>query len=416
MSRRTRWIVGLGALLLLGALVVLGTRGLAGRKPGAATPDRAASAPMPAVELAASDIVRAERAELTQTLAVSGGLKAVQSAFVKARVAAELKSLAVREGDRVTAGQLIGQLDTTEYDWRLRQAEDQAKSAEAQLDIAERTLANNQALVNQGFISRNALDTSVSNAAAARAALQAAKAAAEIARKAVKDGEVRAPIAGLVSQRLVQPGERVSVDTRLVEIVDLSRIELEAAVAPEDVPSVRVGQPARVAIDGLAEPVPARVVRINPSATAGTRAVMAYLLLDSHPGLRQGLFGRATVEMQRRSALVIPASAVRFDQSQPYVVVAQQGLAVERVVITGQRGDAAFGGAARPEPAVEIVSGLEPGAIVLRGTVGSLRGGTRLAMPSAAAPAGATPAAGATVVAAPVATPVASPVVNAASR
>ncbi|MBL8346106.1 MAG: efflux RND transporter periplasmic adaptor subunit [Rubrivivax sp.] len=418
MSRRARWALGLVLLVLLGVLAVLGSRGLASRKPGAATSAKAAaSAPTPAIELAASDIARAERAELTQTLAVSGGLKAVQSAFVKARVAAEVKSLGVREGDRVSAGQLIGQLDTTEYDWRLRQAEDQARSAEAQLDIAERTLANNQALVNQGFISRNALDTSVSNAAAARAAMQAAKAAAEIARKAVKDGEVRAPIAGLVSQRLVQPGERVSVDTRLVEIVDLSRIELEAAVAPEDVPSVRVGQPARVAIDGLAEPVPARVVRINPSATAGTRAVMAYLLLDSHPGLRQGLFGRATVEMQRRSALVVPASALRFDQSQPYVVVAQQGLAVERIVTTGQRGDATFSAGARPEPAVEILSGLEAGAVVLRGTVGSLRGGTRLALPGAVAPgASPLPLGAAATVAAPAATPVPSPAVNAASR
>ncbi|MBI5716275.1 MAG: efflux RND transporter periplasmic adaptor subunit [Burkholderiales bacterium] len=414
MSRRTRWILALVVLLALGALLA---RGLANRKPGSAGAAKAAaSAPMPAVELAATDLARARHSELTQTLAVSGGLKAVQSAFVKARVAAEVKSLAVREGDRVAAGQLIGQLDTTEYDWRLRQALDQAQSAEAQLEIAERTLANNQALVNQGFISRNALDTSVSNAAAARAALQAARAAAEIARKAVKDGEVRAPIAGLVSQRLVQPGERVAVDTRLVEIVDLSRIELEAAVAPEDVPSVRVGQAARVAIDGLAEPVAARVVRINPSATAGTRTVMAYLLLDSHPALRQGLFGRATVELQRRTALVIPASALRFDQSRPYVVVAQQGLAVERVVTVGQRGDATFGAGARPEPAVEITTGLEPGSIVLRGTVGSLRGGTRLALPDVAQ--GSAPAAVAADAVAPAAAaaPATRPVAAAASR
>ncbi|MCW5632875.1 MAG: efflux RND transporter periplasmic adaptor subunit [Rubrivivax sp.] len=378
MSRRTRWIVGLVVLVVLALLLA---RGLAGRKTGAGGP-AAASAPAPAVELAATDVARAETAELARTLVVNGSLKAVQSAFVKARIPAELKALAVREGDRVAAGQLIGQLDTTEFDWRLRQAEDQAKSAEAQLDIAERTLANNQALVNQGFISRNALDTSVSNAAAARAALQAAKAAAEIARKAVKDGEVRAPIAGLVSQRLVQPGERLPVDARIVEIVDLSRIELEAAVAPEDVPAVRVGQAARVAIDGLAEPVPAKVVRINPSAAAGTRTVMAYLLLEKHPGLRQGLFGRATLELARRSALVVPASAVRHDQARPYVVAAQQGLAVEKPVTLGQRGDAAFGAGAKPEPALEIVGGVEPGTLVLRGTVGSLRGGTRITVPA----------------------------------
>ncbi|MBL8324828.1 MAG: efflux RND transporter periplasmic adaptor subunit [Rubrivivax sp.] len=385
MTRRTRWLVAAAVLLLLGAFLA---RGLALRyaggaaRPTGAAPGTASSA-QPAVELAPTDIARAEQAELTQTLAVSGSLKAVQSAFVKARVAAELKTLAVREGDRVIAGQLIGQLDTTEYDWRLRQAEDQAASAAAQLEIAEKTLANNKALVDQGFISRNALDTSVSNAAAARAALQAARAAAEIARKAVNDGAVRAPIGGLVAQRLVQPGERVSVDARLVEIVDLSRIELEAAVAPEDVTAVRSGQPARVAIDGLAEPVPARVARINPSASAGTRAVMTYLLLEPHPALRQGLFGRATIELQSRSALVVPASAVRHDQAQPYVVVVQQGVAVDRPVALGQRGDARFDPRQPPEPAIEVTRGVEPGALVLRGTVGSLRAGTRVAVPAA---------------------------------
>jgi RND family efflux transporter MFP subunit len=383
MTRRTRWIIAVLVLLALGAFLA---RGLALRKPADATrPATAASAPAPAVELAATDIARAERTELTQTLAISGSLKAVQSAFVKARVAAELKTLTVREGDRVAAGQLIGQLDTTEFDWRLRQAEDQAASAAAQLEIAEKTLANNKALVDQGFISRNALDTSVSNAAAARASLQAARAAAEIARKAVRDGEVRAPIAGLVAQRLVQAGERVSVDTRLVEIVDLSRIELEAAVAPEDVPAVRVGQPARVAIDGLAEPVAAKVARINPSASAGTRTVMTYLQLEPQPGLRQGLFARATLELQRTSALVVPASAVRFDQAQPYVVAVQQGLAVDRPVVLGpQRGDARLGAHLPPEAAVQVTSGLEPGTVVLRGTVGSLRAGTRVALPGAA--------------------------------
>jgi membrane fusion protein (multidrug efflux system) len=387
MTRRARWVV---LLLALGILLAAGTLVMRGRsKADAATAKAAASAPAAAVELAASDIVRASRIELTQTLAITGSLKAVQSAYVKARVAAELKTLTVREGDRVSAGQLIGQLDTTEFDWRLRQAMDQAQSAEAQLDIAERTLANNKALVDQGFISRNALDTSVSNAAAARAALQAAKAAAELARKSVQDGQVRAPIAGLISQRLVQPGERVPIDTRIVEIVDLSRIELEAAVAPEDVPAVRVGQPARVTIDGLAEALPAKVVRINPSASAGTRAVMVYLLVEGHPALRQGLFARATLELARKQALVVPVSALRSDQSRPYVVAIEQGLAVERPVMLGQRGDAGFDvpGAARSgpaagEPAVEVTTGLEPGALVLRGTVGSLRAGTRLALPA----------------------------------
>lgn len=388
-ARRTlRWTLALLVLALLGMLLArtLGGRGAGGEAAPPAAPASAASAALQAIELAPVDVASAADALLTQTLAVSGTLRAVRTALVKARVAAEVRTLDVREGDRVAAGQLLGRLDATEYDWRLRQAEDQARSAEAQLEIATRTLDNNKALVAQGFISKNALETSVSSEAGARAALQAARAAAELARKAVRDAEIRAPIAGLVAQRFVQPGERVAVDTRLLEIVDLARIELEAAVAPADVLALRVGQTARVAIDGLAEPVAARVARIAPSAQSGTRSVLAYLELAPQPALRQGLFARATVELAARRALVVPASAVRLDQARPYVLALEQGRAVERPVELGARGEAQFDG--RREGAVEIASGLAAGATVLRATVGSLRAGTRLRL-AAAAPAAA---------------------------
>ncbi len=382
MRARTRWIVGVAAAALLsagGARVVM--KRAAAPKPA---PPVAAEAARSVVELAPGDVAVAANAELAAALAVSGGLKAVDSAFVKARVAAEVAQLTVREGDRVSAGQRIGRLDDTEYRWRLRQAEDQAAAAQAQLEIAERTLANNKALVDQGFISKTALDTSVSSASGAQASLQAAKAAAEIARKAVRDCEIVAPIGGIVSQRLVQPGERVPVDTKLVEIVDLSRIELEAAVTPEDVLALRVGQKATLQIDGLASPVPAKVARIAPSTQSGTRAVMTYLQVLPGPaaaGLRQGLFARGSIEVERRNALVVPVSAVRFDQSKPYVLVAAEGKAVMKPVTPGARGDIAFGAA--PEPAVEITSGLAAGETVLRGTVGTLRDGTPIRLAAA---------------------------------
>lgn len=399
MSPRTRWIVGVLAVLVAAGLA---WRVVGSRKPAAgsaaSTPASAAAAALaasaPAIDLASGDVARASRAELSSTLAVSGGLRAVQSAVVKAKVAAELRALSVREGDRVIAGQLIGHLDATEFQLRLRQAEDQTQAAQSQLDIAQRTLDNNKALVNQGFISRNALDTSVSSAAGAQASVQAARAAADLARKAVQDCEIRAPISGLVAQRFVQPGERVGLDARVVEIVDLGRLELEAAVAPEDVIQLRVGQAASVQIDGLAEPVAARVARISPSAQAGTRSVLAYLELApgaATAGLRQGLFGRGTVELQRKQALVVPASALRFDQAQPYVLTVLDGKAVSRAVLTGARGEVRIDGT--PETAVEITSGLEPGAVVLRGTVGALREGTKIQLPRPAAAASAPAAA-----------------------
>ena len=384
------------ALVALAAVLAGGWAVRSG-KAGAKGPAAAASAPVRPIELAAGDMARVSRSELVSLLVVSGSLKAVDSAMVKARVAAEVKTLAVREGDRVQAGQLLGRLDTTEVGLRLRQAEDQAQAAQAQLDIAQRTLDNNKSLVGQGFISKNALDTSVSSAAGAQATLQAARATAELARKAVRDSEIRAPISGLVSQRLVQPGERVSVDARLLEIVDLSRLELEAAVAPEDVLSLRVGQAAQVQIDGLAASVPARVARINPSAQSGTRSVTAYLRLEPDAAtagaLRQGLFARGTIRLQQRQTLVVPVSALRLDQALPYLLVVEGGAAQARNVKTGSRGEVLIDG--RTEAAVDVTDGAAEGAVVLRGTVGNLRPGTKVAVAAQPAASASTPPAAA---------------------
>ena len=380
MKRWMKWAVPLVAVLALGGFVA---RAIKMKKQDEAAAVGAPAAPV--LELSAADVMLLRPLDLTRTLTVSGGLKAVNSAVVKAKVAAEIKSLTVREGDSVKAGQVIGQLDTTEYDWRLKQAEQSAASARAQLDIAKRALENNRALVAQGFISSTGLETSVSNEAAAQATWQSAAAATEIARKSRADSVLVAPISGVISQRLAQPGERVGVDVKIVEVVDLSRIELEAAVAPEDVGGVVVGQTARLSVDGLAEPSSATVARINPSTQSGTRAVLVYLALKPQPGLRQGLFARGTIELARKSALVVPVAAVRIDQAQPYVLAVQNGKVALRSVGLGLRGEAVLDG--RVDSMVELTSGAQAGDTVLRGTAGAVRDGTVVKLPSGAAPA-----------------------------
>ena len=383
MKRWQKWVI---ALVVVLALVLVGGRVLKARQQaGAALAASAAAAPR-ALELGPADVLVARAQPLTRTLTISGGLKAVTSAVVKAKVASELKSLTVREGDTVKAGQVVGQLDTTEFEWRLKQADQTAVSARTQLDIAKRALDNNRALVAQGFISATALETAISTEAGAAASYQAAVAATELARKARADALLIAPISGVVSQRLAQPGERVAIDAKVIEIVDLSRIELEAAVAPEDVGGVLVGQIARLSVDGLGEPASAKVVRINPSTQTGTRAVMVYLALQPQPGLRQGLFARGTIELQRKNAIAVPVSAVRVDQARPYVLAVDGGKAVQRPVELGVRGEALFDG--RIEPAVEILSGAADGATLLRGSAGGLRDGTPVKL--APAPASAT--------------------------
>lgn len=383
MNRRIRWALVALALLLVGA--ALG-RALLARKDDAAAPAPRAAV---ALELGAGDVTVAKKRELARQLDITGELRAVDSAVVKARVAAEVQELRVREGDRVEAGQVLGRLDASEYRLKLRQAEQQAAQARAQLDIAERALISNRSLVEQGFISRNALDTSVSNAAAARAALQAARAAADLSRKAESDTLLRAPIAGFVAQRLVQPGERVPVDARLIEIVDLSQLEIEAAVAPEEVGRVRVGATAELRVDGITAPVKARVVRINPAAQTGTRSVLVYLDVEPQPGLRQGLFATGRLAVERKTALTVPEDAVRIDQARPRVLEVVDRRVVERTVALGLRGTAVDG----REPLVEVTEGLAEGSTLLLASVGAVREGTPVRLVSAAEVAGSTSAA-----------------------
>ncbi len=392
MKRWMKWSAVAVAVLVVGGL---GARALKARSQQLAAAAAPASA---ALELGAADVVTLQAVPMTRTLTISGGLKAVNTAVVKARVAAEVKSLTVREGDTVKAGQSIGQLDTTEFDWRLRQAEQTAAASRAQVDIAKRALENNRALVAQGFISPTALESSVSNEASAQANYLAATAATELARKARGDAALTAPISGVVSQRLAQPGERVGVDAKIIEVVDLSRIEMEAAVAPDEVGAVKVGQVAQLEVDGLTQPATATVVRINPSTQAGTRSVMVYLALMPQAGLRQGLFARGRIELQRSDALAAPLSAVRVDQGKPYVLAVDAGKVLLRTVELGARGEAAFNG--RTESAVELKAGATSGAVLLRGSAGAVRDGTAVRLLAQAVPAAA-PGARATALAVP---------------
>jgi len=366
MKRWWKWIAVAVVLLLV---AVLAGRALSVRKAQQQALAQASAKTAAVIELATTDVTRAQVRELEQGLPVTGALKAVTSAVVKARVAGELQGLTVREGDAVKAGQVLARIEATEYQARLRQAQDQANAAKVQIDIAQRQFDNNKALMEKGFISKTALDTSDSTLSGAKASYQAAMAAADVARKTLADTVLTAPISGLISQRLAQSGERVPVDARIVEIVDLSRLELEAAISAGDAPGVRIGQQAVLKIEGSPEPVKARVVRINPSTQAGSRSILVYLAVEPSSVLRQGLFAEGTLGTGRLNTLAIPVSALRTDKPQPYVQVIDNGKIVHRTVVPGARGNA-------DGQAVVAVSGLADNAQVVTGAVGALVEGT----------------------------------------
>ncbi len=393
----TRWALVLLVVLLIAAGVL---RALAARKSQkqqlAAS---SASQELGLVELAASDIVKAQIMEVLQGLPVSGTLKAVNSAFIKARVAGELQGLTLREGDEVKAGQVVARIDPGEYLSRVRQAREQAESAKAQVDVVQRQYDNNKALVDQGFISKTALDASLANLNAAQSTYKAAQAATEVAAKAVDDTVLKSPITGQVSQRLAQQGERIGVDSKIIEVVDLSRLELEATLSASEASQVHVGQNAELQIEGSKQTITAKVVRINPSVQAGSRSVLAYLGLDNSAGpnalpLRQGLFAQGTLGLNKTPLLAVPLSSIRTDKPEPYVQAIENGRVVHKTVGLGARGTAG-------NEAVAAVQGLAEGAQVIRANIGYLREGTQIRFTAMADAAASTPAVAASSAKAP---------------
>lgn len=367
------WIKWTSAALAVAVLAGVGLRLAASNKAKKTTLEaQQAALQVPVrLELAPGDLIQARTLDLTRSLPVSGPIKAVNSAFVKARVAGELQGLTVREGDRVQAGQFLARVDATEYQARTRQAQQQAESAKAQVDIARRSFDNNRKLVDQGFISQTALESSNASLAAAEASYRAAMAAADIARKSLDDTVLRAPITGQVAQRLAQPGERVAIDARVLEVVDLNRLEVEASLAAADSIGVQVGQAVRLNVEGSNRSLTGKVARINPSAVAGSRSVLAYLSLDTTEGLRQGLFAQGSIAVGVSRALAVPVSTIRTDKPLPYVQWVQDNKVAHQTVTLGERGEA------DGVPMV-AVTGLAEGSQVLSGAVGALRAGTAI--------------------------------------
>ena len=371
-KRRLKWALALAVVLLVGIGV---TRALLARKDRQQVlASSQAVKDVGLIELTATDVVKAQMLEVTQGIPVSGSLKAVNSAVVKARVAGELQGLTVREGDFVKVGQVIARIDATEYQSRMRQAREQSESAKAQVEVVQRQYDNNKALVDQGFISKTALDTSLANLNAALSTYKAAVAATEVTAKSVEDTVLKAPISGQVSQRLAQPGERVSVDTKIVEIVDLSLLELEATFSAADALNLQIGQSSELQIEGSSQLLHSKVVRINPSAQAGSRSVLAYLSISNTAGgatlpLRAGLFAQGTLSTGQTLLLAVPLSSVRNDKPAPYVQAIENGRVVHQSVEMGSRGTSG-------QEIVVAIKGIAPGTQVIRVNIGYVREGT----------------------------------------
>ena len=242
-------------------------------------------------------------------------------------------------------------------------------AAKAQLIWAEKNRNQQKALLDKSFISQSAFDNIQSNYDVAVAKLHAAEAERVVARKSQGDAVLVAPFSGIVSLRHAQPGERVSLDAKVVSIVDLSRLQLEASVPPAAIGQVRIGQTMNFRVEGFGErEFAGRIERINPAATAGSRSISVYAVIDNREGLlRGGMFAQGALTLSRvDGALAVPASAVREEIGQTFVYAIEDGLVKKKNVKVGA-----------PDAAgrVQVLDGLAAGDRIVRVNLGSLREG-----------------------------------------
>jgi RND family efflux transporter MFP subunit len=352
--------------------------------PDAPAPAAQAEAPPSVLEFAASDLLKLEAGPVARTIPLTGTLKPSNQTLVRAKVSGELVEVAVREGTSVRAGQRIARIDPTEFESRVREREAQRRSAEAQVEQSRRTRDNNRALLDKGFISQNAFDNAESGYQVTVANRDAATAQLAQARKALADTAVLAPMTGMVAERFAQVGEKVSPDSRILSIVDLSRMEIEAPVPASEIGSVRIGQPVTLRIEGVDAPQTGEVVRINPATAAGTRSVPVYIGLDNRdPRIRAGLFAQGALAVERREGVIaVPAAAVRDAAGRSFVYLVAEGVIEERTVKPGLR-DPAARAANGSTGVIEVLEGLAAGDTIVGVNLGPLRPGSRVKLGSA---------------------------------
>lgn len=368
MSSRVKWLVALAAIGVLAA----GGYASVKRKPA-----ETATSAQAVIEFTQRDLYIVEPQALERTLPLTGTLTPFNEATVKAKVAGELVAVTVREGEPVRQGQVLARIDQTEVQARVAARRADLSAARAQLEWAGKNRDTQRALLEKGFIAQAAFDNVQSNYDVALARLRAAEAELVVAQKSLGDSVLVAPFAGIVSLRHAQAGERVALDGKVVTVVDLARLQLEAAVPASEIGKLRLGQSVAFRVDGFGEQrFAGRIDRINPATVAGSRSINVYAVIDNPQGvLRGGLFAQGAVSLERiEGALVVPASAVREELGRNVVYALVDGTVRRKAVKIGPA-DAA--------DRVQVLEGLAPGDRIVRTNLGTLREGAaaRLAGP-----------------------------------
>lgn len=306
----------------------------------------------PAGSRAPGEVVRVARLEMASEIVATGTVRPQVGAEVNVgpRISGVLRRLHVRVGDQVRRGQLLAELDHTNLDVAVRQAEAERAEAEAQRELTTSQLRRREALAHDGLISADELETARTAAALSAAGADRARALLEAAQIERGYAEVSAPIAGSITSIATREGETVAASFAVptfLTIMDLGRLQVEAYVDEVDIGRVVVGQQARFGVDAFPQEEFAAVVQaIIPQARVRDNVVNYTVILAITGGERERLRPDMTASVtittgSRSEALVLPSRAIARDEDgRPYVLVQEAGKQVRRAISIGEvRGD-----------------------------------------------------------------------------
>jgi len=323
--------------------------------------------------LASADVATVEVGPIEAGTAVTGDLRPIEQVNVRARLEGDLDAVLVRDGDRVRAGQLLARFDADEEESNRQSALADRAAAESDVATAQWNAEQSAELFRAGAIAEQADRAARQQLAAARARLAAAEARVRTASEAVRDARVLAPTAGVISGRVVEPGERVSRGATLFTVVRTDRLELAASVPARSAADIRVGQAVRFAADG--QQLEGRVARVSPTINPATRAIEVYVQVPNADGRLKGntfatgrIVGRTIGD-----ALLVPSAAVRQSGE------ADGGAFAYRIVGgTVERAPVQVGLVDDAKGVVQILDGLAAGDRVVVGQVGAVGAGARV--------------------------------------
>ncbi|MFG6413401.1 efflux RND transporter periplasmic adaptor subunit [Roseateles sp. DC23W] len=363
---RKSWkLGGIAAVVLMvggAGVAVMASKGDAPKKPDEAKAKTK-------LEFVASEVVKPVVTAMPAHIEFSGPLVAPDTVVVRAKSNGTLLNLAVGEGSRVRAGQGLGQVDLEELRYRIAERGASVEAMRAQMDQAERSYKANEGLAAKNFIAQTALDNSRASYESARANWNAAKAQLDTSQVTMRQAALVSPINGIVAKRHALPGEKLAAEQQILTIVDLAKLELAGLVGTHEVSRLQPGMTVQVQVEGVEQPVEARIARIAPAAEPGTRSIGVTLVLDNPKELyRAGQYAVAKVQLaDDTQRLTVPIAAISRNAGQEQVWMIENGTLARRIVTTG-RSDAREG-------RVEVLTGLKPGAQVLAARFDNLREG-----------------------------------------